>query len=416
MRSLQSFSLHAALLFAAAPLAAQPLSLDEALRAGVAQSPRLAAQRSALGAAAQQVGRAAELPDPRLRVGLENLPLTGPGKFRYDSDFMTMRSIGLVQEFPNADKRAARGARSERIRDTEHAILAAQHAALRRDIALAWFDLHYAIRARGILGALAGQFDAQAEAVAAGVASGRQGSAESFMLRGAAGLARDRETEQDRAVARARIALAVWLGAEAERPLASPPDTARPPQPLSALLARLPEHPRLQVFDRREQLAHSEADLARSTKSSDWSLQIGYAQREPAFSNMLSVMVMLDLPWQAERRQDKDIAARLAEIERVRAQREDARRVAESEIRGWTADFDAAARRIERFQSSLLPLARERIEAALAAYRGGRAELGAVLEARRAATETELALNAAEMQRARAWGNLSTIYAAEGSR
>lgn len=395
---------------AAMSASAQSLTLEEAVRAGEAQSPRLLAQRHALDAATSLLGRAAELPDPRLRFGIENLPLTGPGNLRYDSDFMTMRSIGLVQDFPNADKRAARGARSERMRDAERALLGAQQAALRRDVALAWFDLHYAARARAIQGTLAEQLDAQAEAVAAGVARGRQGTAESFMLRGAAGQARDRETELDRAVERARIALAVWLGGDAQRPLAGPPDTTRPPQSLAALLERLQEHPRLQVVDRREQLAHSEADLARSTKKSDWSLQIGYAQREPAFSNMLSVMVMMDLPWQAAQRQDKDIAARLAEIHQVRAQREDVRRAAEGEIRGWHADFEAAARRVERFRTSLLPLARERIEAALAAYRGGRGELGAVLEARSAATETELALNEVEARRARAWANLNFIY------
>ena len=66
-------------LLAAAPLGAQTLSLQDALRAGEAQAPRLAAQRFAVTAAGQQVGRAGELPDPRLKLGLENLPVTGQG-------------------------------------------------------------------------------------------------------------------------------------------------------------------------------------------------------------------------------------------------------------------------------------------------------------------------------------------------
>src|SRR5262245_14885533 len=88
---------------------AQEMSLEDALRTGEAQSPRLAAQRYAVSAAGEQVGRSSELPDPKLRFGIENLPATGPDQFRTDKDFMTSRVIGLAQDFPNQDKRAARG-------------------------------------------------------------------------------------------------------------------------------------------------------------------------------------------------------------------------------------------------------------------------------------------------------------------
>src|SRR5687768_11889989 len=95
----------AMLAYVQAPTFAQALSLDEALKAGESQSPRLAAQRSMVSSVEAQVGRAAELPDPKLRLGIENLPVSGPDRFRYDRDFMTMRSVALAQEFPNAGKR-----------------------------------------------------------------------------------------------------------------------------------------------------------------------------------------------------------------------------------------------------------------------------------------------------------------------
>jgi outer membrane protein TolC len=85
----------------------------------------------------------------------------------------------------------------------------------------------------------------------------------------------------------------------------------------------------------------------------------------------------------------------------------------EAEVRGWLADFDAAARRIERSERVLLPLARDRAAAALAAYRGGRGDLGLVLEAERAVTETELALVQVLAERAKAWANLNFLFARE---
>jgi outer membrane protein TolC len=399
-----------ALIALAAGAAAQTLDFSDALRAAEAQSPRLAAQRHALAAAGGQVARAAELPDPRIRLGIENLPVTGADQFRYDRDFMTMRSVGWMQEFPNEAKRAARGERAARLRDVEQANLVAQATLLRKEAATAWLDAHYAERVRTALERFAGQFRLQIDSVAAGIARGRQQAAEGYALRQASEHANDRVIEQERAVAKARIQLATWVGEEAKKPLGQPPDTSHLAHPREALLAQLSQHPQLQIHDQRESLARAEVELARSSKNSDWSLEIGYGHRRPAFDNMLTVMLAFELPWQAEKRQDRDIASRLAEVEQARAQREDARRMHEAEVRGWLADFDTAQRRLERSERVLKPLARERREAALAAYRGGRAELGAVLEAERSLTEAELALVQSEAERARAWASLSFLY------
>lgn len=412
---------HASLVVLAAAITsstacAQPLSLDEALRAGEAQSPRLAAQRHMVDSAGQQVGRAAELPDPKLRLGIENLPLTGPDKYRYDRDFMTARAIGWTQEFPNAAKREARNARAERARELEAANLHAQRAAVRREIASAWLEVHYAERARGALEGLARRIGLQADTVSAGIARGRQGAAEGFALRLALEQTNDRLIQQDRAIARARIALGTWVGEEAARPLAAPPETARFAQSADEALARIAQLPELGIYEQRERLARAEVELAQSEKKSDWMLEVGYGQRRPYFDNMLTVMVAFDLPWQAGRRQDRDIASRLAEVEQASALREDARRAQQAQVRGWLADFDAAARRIERFERVLLPLARDRTAAALAAYRGARGELAQVLEAERVTTETELALVEALAERAKAWASLNYLYPQEQPR
>ena len=410
-------ALFAAAAIAALPLYAQTLTLDEALRVGETQSPRLAAQRSMLASAAEQVGRAGELPDPKLRVGIENLPVTGTDRFRYDRDFMTMRSIGLTQEFPNSAKRSARNVRAERLRDVEGANVAAQQAALRRDIATTWVELYYAEQARLAYQRLAQQFRLQIDAAMAAVTRGRQTAADTFMLRQAFEQANDRVIEQERAVEKARIALASLIGDKvAMRPLGEPPNTARFVHPRDHLVARLSEHPELRVFDDREALARAEVNVAQASKKSDWAVEVGYSQRQPAFDNMVTVMFSFELPWQAERRQGRDIASRLAEVEQARAMREDARRMHEAEVRRWLADFDTAERRIDRFERVLKPLARERASAALAAYQGARGELGPVLEAERSVTEAETGLIQALAERARAWASLNYLYPQEDTK
>lgn len=235
------------------------------------------------------------------------------------------------------------------------------------------------------------------------------------MLRQAREDVNDRLIEQERALAKGRIALGALIGEHAKRPLATPPDTAALPQPADLLLGKLAEQPQLRVLERREALARAEVDMARSERRTDWMLEVEYGQRRPYFDNMLSVMVSFPLSLRRGERQDRDIAARLAEVEQTRAMQEEARRTREAEVRSWIADFDTAARRVGRYEQVLLPLARERSAAAQAAYRGGRGELGAVLEAERSIAETELGLVQAVIERAKAWASLAFLLGPEGS-
>jgi len=169
----------------------EPLPLAEALKIGEKISPRLAAQGAALAAATELVPRARELPDPKLRIGVDNLPVNGADRFRYDADFMTMRKIGLMQDFPNAEKRRLRGERAALERDVEAANLAAQRAALRREIALAWLELYFAQQARAPLVELVGELQLQLDTVSAAIAAGRQSTADALALRGAGVAAQD---------------------------------------------------------------------------------------------------------------------------------------------------------------------------------------------------------------------------------
>jgi outer membrane protein TolC len=175
------------------------------------------------------------------------------------------------------------------------------------------------------------------------------------------------------------------------------------------LVSGVEGHPAQRIYEEREALAASEVALAASTRKPDWSWEISFGQREPRFSNLVSVMVSMDLPLRKSARQDRDVATRVKRLEQAQAQREDARRMHEAEVRGLVADWRIAGERSQRFGGDIAPLARERSELALAAYRGGRGELATVLESRRAETEVQLSRLGAELDRARAWARLNYL-------
>ncbi|KAB2839741.1 MAG: hypothetical protein F9K47_15260, partial [Burkholderiales bacterium] len=117
--------------------AAQPLSYAQALVLAQVEAPGLAAQRNALDAAEAAVVPASQLPDPKLSFGIDNLPLDGPDRWSVGRDFMTMRRVGVMQEFPRAEKLRLRGALARAEAAKEGAVLRAATVAVQRDLALA---------------------------------------------------------------------------------------------------------------------------------------------------------------------------------------------------------------------------------------------------------------------------------------
>jgi len=403
----------AALSWLALPAAGQQLSLAEAQSLATRAAPGLLAQSAAVRAARAASLAAAELPDPKLIAGVENLPLEGEERFSLTRDFMTMRKIGVMQEFPAGDKRRLRGERAEAEGRREEAMLALGEVNLRRDVALAWVEAWSAGRQIELLEALARETGLAVTAADAAHAGGRGDAAQPLAARLAAEQLADRLIEARRMAARAREQLARWVGRDAQRPLGSAPDFARLAHGPDDLVEALEAHPHLAVYAPLQAIADAEVRLAEAAKIPDWSVEVTYAQRGSAYSNMMSLMVRVDLPIFEARRQDPAAAAKVATADQVRSQAEDARRAHLAEVRMLLADWSAARERVGRLEANQLPLAHERARAALAAFGGGRGELAPVLEAQRGEIETRLALQQARADLGRAWAQLNFLLPAE---
>ena len=392
-----------------APLMAQELSLAEAQDIASAAAPQLLAQSAAVRAARATVPLASELPDPKLVAAIENVPADGVDRFSLSRDFMTMRRIGVAQDFPRDEKRRLRGERAEAEAQREEAVLAVVEADLNRDVALAWIEAWSAQQQ------LALAFEGQREAdlavtgAQAALAGGKGPAAEPLAARLASAQAADRVMEARRLVQRTREQLARWVGRDAQRELDAPPDFTRLAHPHEDLLGDLEAHPHLAMYVPMQAMADVDLKLAEAAKRPDWSLEVSYAQRGSAFSNMLSVGVRVDLPLFEGRRQQPAVASRLAAAEQVRSQAEDARRAHLAEVRVLLADWNANVTRVARIEAQQVPLAQEQVKATLAAYAGGRGELAPVLEARRADVDTRLSLLQARTEAARAWARLSFL-------
>ena len=96
-------------------------------------------------------------------------------------------------------------------------------------------------------------------------------------------------------------------------------------------------------------------------------------------------------------------------VTEARARYDDMLRTHEAEIRALQNDWQSGKERLDRYEVQLLPMAAQRIEAALTAYRTGKADLTSVLVARREAIETRMQALTLEMETARLWAQLNYL-------
>ena len=160
-------------------------------------------------------------------------------------------------------------------------------------------------------------------------------------------------------------------------------------------------------------MAQADADLARANKQADWGVELMLSQRGPGYSKMASVNVSVPLQWDQKSRQDRDLAAKLATVEQMRAQREEATREHLSQVTAMLQTWQSSRDRLRRYDSVLIPLAAERTQAALTAYRGGSGTLASVLEARRMALDTQMDRLRLDMEVARIWAQLNYLIPVE---
>ncbi len=388
-----------AILLATLTTASHALTYDAALRIAESRAAQLQARANTVAAAQAARISAGELPDPKLVAGIDNLPVTGEDAFSVGQDFMTMRKIGVIQGFTNADKREAARQQAGVKVELANADLQIERLVVRREAALAWLKVYFVQQQQTLLDQLDAENSLLASSVKARLAAGQINASDALLPQQEAIALADRRDNLSRDLGKARAEFARWVGDAASEAL-----SGEPPAPLllsePQLGHALERHPDLTVFNSLEDAARADVAMAQAAKKSDWEAELAYQQRGPAFSNMISVQFTFDLPIFSKTRQDPLIVARQQEMERVMAEREAKLREHTEELHSMLAERTALTRQIERLDSAWLPLAQQKIELTTASYRAGQGALSTVLEARKFLIDTRMKRIELDAQRA----------------
>jgi outer membrane protein, heavy metal efflux system len=351
---------------------ADTLRLAEAVRIALEANPMLQAARFSAAAARERVGPAGALPDPQLQLGLMNRMAS---EFGSTMDPMTMNQVQLMQMLPwpgklgNA-KRAARHRAAAAAADA-----AEQGRMLAAEVRMAYYEVAYADRALEVMERTRGllrDFTSVATTMYA-VGTGIQQD----VLRAQVEVAR--MGEEITRMAQMRIAAAARLNALVGREATSPIGALELPnlpagdlpQPDTLIAWALASRPALHAGT--ERVAAAEASFVAARRELFPDLQVGVQyQRRPAFPDMLSLMVGINLPIFAGAKQlpmRREMAAMrdMSQAELLNLRNETIARIIETRAR---ATQDRTLGRL--YRSNILPQARSAVQASLASYRVGR--------------------------------------------
>ena len=407
-------ALHAPTNFAGAPL-----TLDEAGRLALTEQPVLRGRAAAIAALDEQAVAAAQLPDPTLSTGLRDVPVNSRSAFSLRKDDFTEFTVGLTQDIPRAVKRRLRGAREQLQAAAQRYGLDDERRAVQRDAALAWLDAYAAEQGLLLTHALATESALQVQSLAKDYSTGGAAQAEWLTAKVAAGLANDTEHDWLHHAQRARAGLERWIGAQdARRPLAALPRALVLPGgsvaliTLPELIALVDRHPVVRSVEKQTDVAMTDVALARQNYKPDLTIEGYFAYRQD-FADFVGVQVSVDLPLFTRNRQDRALAAALHLADASQDQRNDLLRRLHAEVAQYYLDWRHYAVRAADFDTTILPTAQRRIDAATRSYAAGRGSFDALLSARRGVLDAQLQRLALAVESARAQVRLQYLVGQE---
>jgi outer membrane protein TolC len=364
------------------PASAAPLTLQAALDRATERSEAARAARAGAMSASEAAQAATQLPDPTLRVGIENLPVTGSDRFSTTRDSMTMKRIGLSQEWLSRDKRDARKTAADAVVGKEAVQARIAVADARLQTVLAYLDAFYVGQALQLTTLMEHHAHEEYEAARARLASANAGGEEVLKLAAARGMSEDEAAELRQQQATARVALERWIGMPVED---LDPVGALPTPSESEYVAG---DPMVVSLQREIDVARGAAAVAAANRRPNWTWEVSYGQRT-GYSDMVTVGVSIPLPVAPAARQDRETGSKLALASKAEADLAEATRSATADYLALVSDVQRLQERIGRYRSSVLVPAQQRTAAATAAYRSNQTSLTVLFEARHAEVDVQ---------------------------
>ncbi len=389
------------------------LTLEQAEDIALARDPSIAASLARAQAMESEAVADAQLPDPKFRTGLYNVPLDD---FDIEKAPTTQWRFGLQQRLPRGDSLRWKSRQSLARAEAARRQAALARRKILRDVRKTWLDAWREHAVARIIEDSRKLFENLIEITQVQYGSGE--SSQQDVLRAELELSRldDRISRVNTREETARARLSRWLGDDAWRPLTDEPPPLADPPTEKQILDRLARHPLIQWREAQIEAKRQGVNLARAQYKPGWMIGAEYRKRfgdNPDGSDredMAAIMLSVDLPLFPDKRQDKRLAASKQRAEAARLTRNNDLRILRQQLALDMAQRKRLDERLQRYRNRLLKQASENASAALEAYQSGAAEFTNLMRAR--ITELEVRIQALKIRVDLLKNNADLLYLA----
>jgi outer membrane protein TolC len=364
---------------------AADLSIEEASQLGLKNDYTLQAIHARSLSMSELSVAAEKLPDPKLKLGLANLPTD---TFNFSQEPMTQAVIGVQQMFPRGQTRSLNSARfnesvartDAEAKDREYQVMLAVREEYTRVF------LHR--ERQDILEQSIIVFSDLAEITGDYYANGRAHQQDVVQAQLELSKVRERLTRMQQQETEARARLAERIGADAYRDLGQQWPGISQLSPVKVSIDHLAEHPRIRAWQHEIAKSRTSEEIARQAYKPGFAVDLAYGGRGGQNadgsnrSDFLSVFVSMDIPLFTKNRQDRVLASSIAETSATEYARDDVYRSMKARIEEHAATLRHEQERLALYQEFLLPQAEFNAETAFEDYQDALGDLTTLMRAR----------------------------------
>ncbi|WP_318516908.1 TolC family protein [Photobacterium leiognathi] len=338
---------------------------------------------------------ASSLPDPKLKMGFGGLPIDS---FSFDSDPMTMLSVGLMQQFGRGATLDLQQLKGEIQAKGIELQLGVRELDIANAITQRWLELGYLQHVEAIINKNKRLFTELAQVTKTNYANGTNEAQD--VLQAQLQINKIDETLNSNLQQQQRLIyqLSEWLGAQ----WLSSTDKINAKQPLhwqklNNLLPQLENrtehyailrhHPMVKISDTAISASETQVDIATEAYKPQFGVEVMYGARfangmngKPA-SDMLSAYLTMDVPLFTENKQDRTYNAAQQQVIAAKSQRDLLLQQMNAKVNTLLIERHNLLSRIERYTKSLQPQAKARTQAVERGYQNNTASFKDVITA-----------------------------------
>ena len=389
----------AALIIINLPCVAYALSLQQAEQLALEADPLIMSHKASSRSYDAQSTANGTLPDPKLRLGMFNVPVD---TFSTTEDPSTQLRIGIQQEFPRGDTTDLKQQQSKWLAQAAMAQAEDEQWQLLMNVRETYLNLFYEIQARGIVNESRQLFLNLVRITEDQYAAGRANQQD--VIHADLELSRldDRATKIQGNEDEFRAQLAQWVGDVAWQDIDSHfPVLPDVPDKLD-INQLLTQHPAVMAETSRVEASRKMIEVTRQDYKPGVGAFVEYRKRfgenidGSDRSDMMAAMITVDIPLFTENRQDKNVAAHEESANAARYTRDDKLRILKRKLEKDRAIYRRLGERELIYKNKLVNSATSNAEASLNAYQSGVTEFTTLMRAR--ITELDVRLDNLRIQ------------------